>query len=476
MPEALASMSNEVSDERGKIPELMKIGQIPADLSQDVDTEVLDPVVNNDNFCRFVLTNKGFLHSFSKITLGVKSTGDDNLSTFPIGVGVHSLIQRCALRIGTTIVAEIDDFNHWMAYKSMFIDNDVNYERETYLTSRIMATELNYKNASNEFSLVNASSLIIKSHTEPVIEKDDNTADSTTNPVLPLRLVNEPVFSVSVADLFPFLRFNQLPLYMIDQQISIELHFQPASSLKRCIHHSTEDAQGQLFTIDTAQTKFVADYIYYDGELMEQYRNQNRLMNWTYADYRLNKRSFTQAQLLENVVMEVGGAGRLCNKIITSTTQTLTAPDSSLLNEYFANGPAQLANKNNSLFTTNLIYNDNRLYPIDRTNSAIHFHDLVQTEQNIPHISRQMWAKEGDSLRDDMLYMDYQLSSSSEGLNGKFFFIGYRLNRNERVNSRGIQLELKFGNQLAGNYIHRAWLELVKTATLSDGKFSTEFA
>jgi len=31
------------SDERGKIPDLMRIGTIPSDLSQDMDTEVLDP-------------------------------------------------------------------------------------------------------------------------------------------------------------------------------------------------------------------------------------------------------------------------------------------------------------------------------------------------------------------------------------------------------------------------------------------------
>ena len=113
---------DKVSDERGKIPDLMKIGSIPSDLSQDMDTEVLDAVVQSDNFCRFVLTNKGFLHSFSKITLGVKALAGKENSTFPASVGVHSLIQRCALRIGTTTVAEIDDFNHWMGYKSLFID------------------------------------------------------------------------------------------------------------------------------------------------------------------------------------------------------------------------------------------------------------------------------------------------------------------------------------------------------------------
>ena len=157
-----------VSDERGKIPDLMKIGSIPTDLSQDMDTEVLDPVVHNDNFCRFVLSNKGFLHSFSKITLGVNALAGKEFSTFPAGVGVHSLIQRCALRIGTTTVAEIDDFNHWMGYKSMFIDMDTNLERETYLTGRVLAYRLNYNDTEDDIDDINASHLYIKNNLEPV--------------------------------------------------------------------------------------------------------------------------------------------------------------------------------------------------------------------------------------------------------------------------------------------------------------------
>jgi len=462
-----------VSDERGKIPDLMKIGAIPSDLSQDVDTEVLDPVVISDSFCRFVLSNKGFLHSFSKITLGVLKATDDARSTFPTNIGVHSLVQRCALRIGTTIVAEIDDFNHWMGYKSLFIDNDINYERETVLTSRITATELAYINDINELSSLNASALRVKSMNEPI--QGATGADSDTNPPHIISLAEEPVFSVSVADLFPFLRFNQLPLYMIDQQISIELHFQPTDSFKRCVHKKTDEAASQEWKINETHVKFIADYIYYDGDLMEQYRNANRVMNWTYADYRLNKRSFTQAQLQSNVVMDIGGAGRLTNRVIVACAQTLAAPDTSLTNEYNSIAPA-ISNNNNGIFTNNLIYNDNRLYPIDRTNSALHFHDLVQTEQNIPHVSRQMYNKEGGSLSSGQLYMKYAPSSSTEGWNGRYFYTGYRLNRNERINSRGIQLEFKYSNILAGNYIHRTWLEMVKSATLDNGKFSTTFA
>jgi len=462
-----------MTDERSQIPDLMKIGAIPSDLSQDVDTEVLDPVVISDNFCRFVLSNKGFLHSFSKITLGVLNSGDDARSTFPTNIGVHSLIQRCALRIGTTVIAEIDDFNHWMGYKSLFIDNDVNYQRETFLTSRITATELGYDNTLDSQSNINASHLVVKSMVEPVQNAAGTASD--TNPPHVISLANEPLFSVSVADLFPFLRFNQLPLYMIDQQISIELHFQPITSRKRCVHKKGDEAANQQWKINEANVKFVADYIYYDGDLMEQYRNSNSVMNWTYTDYRLNKRSFTNTQLVSSTVMDIGGAGRLCNKVVTALAYTLVAPDTSLTNEYNSFCPV-LSNDNNGVFTNNLVYNDNRLYPIDRTNSALHFHDLVQTEQNIPHISRQMFNKEGGSLSQDLKYMNYSPSSSEEGWNGKYFYIGYRLNKNERVNSRGIQLEFKYSDVIVGSYVHRAWLELAKVATLNNGKFSSEFA
>ena len=37
--------------------------------------------------------------------------------------------------------------------------------------------------------------------------------------------VRKPQFSVLLADLFPFLKLNQLPLYMMSEQVSIHLTF-----------------------------------------------------------------------------------------------------------------------------------------------------------------------------------------------------------------------------------------------------------
>lgn len=454
-----------VEDERGKIPNLIQIGAIKSDTAMDMDQEVLDPVVNNDNFARFVLSNKGFLHSFSKITLGLNATSTSGLTeaTFPANIGIHSLVSRCALRIGTTIVAETDDFNYWMGYKSLFIDNEINKERETYLTSRIIAHDFVY----DEAQTINASRYGLNTNLE---------YDTTANILQPqkeLQIGNGPVFQISVADLFPFLRFNQLPLYMIDQQISIDLHFSPSADLNRCsLDNGT--TSGELFTIDTTQTKFVASYIYYDGDLMEKYREQNPVLNWTYNDYRLNKRSYSNTALEQQQILEVGGAGRLVSKVITGLEKSTATPDKQIDNSYEAHAPDVNTN-NNGLFTTNLIYNDHRMYPIDRSNPSLHFHDLVQAEQNVPHIARQEFNKQGGGLTAST-YNGNTQSSSTSGLNGKFHYIAYRPNRNERVNSKGIQLQLQYSKLGAGTYIHRAWLEIVKTATLDRGIFSTDFS
>ena len=495
------NQSENMSDDRGRIPDLIRIGAIQSDMNMEIDTDVLDPVVNTDTFCRFVLTNKGFLHSFSKIILGVNDSASNK--SFPVGVGIHSLIERCALKVGTKTIAEIDDFSHWMAYKSQFIDNDINNERENFITNRCLSHEFNYNkgNTTAENSDVNASNYFLKGQRYPSINASEiyvgvgggDVALATVN-----ELKNTPLYSVSLSDLFPFLRFNQLPLYMINQQVTIELHFR-ADKQQRVISR-TGPAGGN--TINTNEVRLVADYIYYDGEIMAQYRAANQSMTWNYVDYRLNKRTISASQMGANasaaqkVIMDVGGAGRICSKIVAGVyndnlqgaggSASDKKPDISVLNIFSAKSPL-LANNNNQLFTTNLRYNDHYLYPLDRTNNAIHFNDVIQGEGNIPHVTRQEFSAEGVGglsstvASGGITYNGNNINSPSVGLRGGSFNQVYRLNRNERVNSRGIELEVQYSSNASSglsdaSYTHRAWLELLRSATLTDGKFEIDFA
>lgn len=479
-------MSSNNEDERSKIPNLMKIGSITTDMTMDYDTFILDPVVNNDNFCRLVLNNRGFLNSFSRIQFSVESNASTTIageSSLPAGVGIYSLIDRVSLRIGTEIVSEMTDFNHWMGYKSMFIDNDINLERETYLTSRIMALGLRYKeDDAGEESNVNASGYALKTNREYDMSVDGNDGN------LPIQEEllnsNSAEFSVALADLIPWLRFNQLPLYMFGStQISIEIHFSPASDFNRMIVGTGKT--GATFTIDGTKTKMIYDTIYYDGDLMTRFANENSDMNWTYTDYRLNKRSYTNTQLASLNVLNIGGAGRICNKVICGLEFEYATWDESILNRFCAVAPSVAGGSENQLLTSNLIYNNNRLYPVDRTSPSIHFHDLISTEQNVPQVSQQMYSRSGDDnaggdndagILSDFTYNANNPDSGVEGVMGSFFWQGFRLNRNERVDSTGIQLEINYALLPSGTFIHRSWLELVKNARLLNGVFSTELA
>ena len=465
MPE----MMNDISEPETAVPNLMKVGEIPVNMDVDNDTETLDPVVNNNNFCRFVLSNKGFLHSGSKIQLCV-DTGSD-VASLPVGVGIYSLLQRCRLSIGTHTVSETDDLSHLMGYRSMFIEQDKNKERETYLTSRIHALEIQLDNSSTEQSNTNGSDYRIDTIREPIMEA--NGIDGDVKLQTEIDLANKPEFCVALEELFPILKSESLPLYMIDEQVTIELHFSAADQQTRGIVGSGVTSVD--YPLDTTKTKLIADYLYYPNDVMEAYKNRNQRIDFTYKEYRLNKRSFTQAQLQEQQVFDIGGAGRVCTKVITAIENLVSDPDESLLGKYRSMSPA-ITNGNNGRFITNLYVNDHRLYPIDRENIAVHYHDIEQAERFPPQVHRQEFAKQGSSLSGEVTYFGTDLASSVEGFAGNFFYPIYSLNRNERINSKGLQIQLQYTKALSGSFTHRAYLELIKTATLENGKFRTDFA
>jgi hypothetical protein len=425
-----------------RVPNLMKVGEIPVDMEIDNDTSVLDPVVNTNTFCRFVLDNKGFLHSDSKITLGVDKAGEQ---TFPVNIGVHSLIERCALKIGTHTISETDDFNHLMAYKSMNTGDDAT----TSASHVSIGTYLNYN-----------------------INTAGDTGDLASQPEI--RTGNKPVFQVSLADLFPMLQDVSFPLYMCDEQISIEIHFTSDTTNRRCVFDINETANAS-YPIDITQTKLIADYIFYPNDEMEAYARQNPKIEYTFKDYRLNKRTFTQAQLLTEQNFDIGGAGRICSKVVSGVEQVTANGDTEMSVGYKSVAPA-LSNLNNGRFITNCLYNDQRLYPVDRSNPAVHFNDVARAEGVPPHVLRQEYNKEGAMLPQDFTYMGRDPSSSTEGLNGFSHWIVYSLNRNERINSNGIRLQTRYTKSLAGSFIHRSYLELIKTATLENGRFRTQYA
>jgi hypothetical protein len=288
---------------------------------------------------------------------------------------------------------------------------------------------------------------------------------------------NKPTFSILLADLFPFLKMNQLPLYMMSEQVSIHLTFTPqanADASKRLVA-TKDDGLDNECTLVRNDCQMIADYIYYPQDMMEQYRQANSNMTFQYVDYQFVKRTVTGSEYGTGLIQNIGGAGRVVNKVFVGVQYT-DLSEQNLFNNYIAEGPSITSTRTGTV-TTNLKYNDNFLYPIDVTNDARHFHNVLLSEGRVPYVSRDLYRGEGQLASNSVTQpgsYEFEGYTGTSALRGKFFYTAYRMNKGERINSRGVELYDTRTNMSTGTM--RAYLQVVKVASLRDGIFESSFA
>lgn len=110
----------------GAIPDLVKIKPMQTDQTIDVQTSILEPIVANESFIKFQFDNKGILHSNYKIQLCLVG-GDDRFLPFANGIG--AVIRRCCLYAGSKIIAEVDDWNHYIYLGESSVDFMITAQR-----------------------------------------------------------------------------------------------------------------------------------------------------------------------------------------------------------------------------------------------------------------------------------------------------------------------------------------------------------
>ena len=479
----------------GAVPDLVKIGQIPTNTAIDIETDILDPVVHTDTFCRFQLQNKGILHSNSKIILRLATNAVTGF--LPVGVGIHSLIERCALRVGTKTMCEIDDYNHYAGYKSMFLANEHQKQREMFLSGRRLAHKpyySDYEGADDFFGskqdLTTKAERVGLDNGACVASTDGQATSLGVREWLRTSSNYGPEMTVSLQELFPFLTQNQLPLFMMNEPVTIEIFFSAAAQERLCLPESASGSTATQFIIDTTATQLVADYQYFPGDMMMAYAQQNRNLSFTYSDFRLAKRTIeVNASGSEastgQLIINVGGAGRLVTKVFTALEDD-NIKSLSMLNKYHSRGLQRLytgteTSRFNGSLTSNIKYNDHFLYPVDIANSALQFHNVVSAEGMVPFVTREEYNFEGQGLS-SATYEGWGQNSDDNGLANNFFYQAYKLTRNERVNSRGLEIyntwdKIKNSKASGTNTCTlRTYLEIVRVAQLQDGKMETFFA
>lgn len=476
----------------GNIPNLIRIGAIPSTTAQTLTTDVIDATTISQQRCRFTLQRvAGFLHSNSKITLGIVPVAGNARAYYPLNVGISNLVKSAELKIGQKTVCAVDDYSSFHSYQSLFISNENNKEREQFLSQRCVSHAPIYDSraADTTDKPVNSAKKVgLDLGRNPVV---DDTTDVGAFFLLPFQtndgtsaqtIADAPVYSVYLSDLFPFLKTNQLPCFMIDEEIHIDITFQDQTSTlagggalsRRMCVIPTEPATTS-FDIDTSEVKLIYDSITYDGELMRQYAAQNQTLTFSYVDYRLAKRTGDETAF-SNLVFPMGGNGRLVSKVMFALTADANVTPTSLLNGVVAKS-SSLGGK----LSINLIYNDLYEYNVDRSNPALLFHTTQQAEGMIPMITKDEWKIGGivgapSSALTGETFEGHNQASSVNGLGSCFQWLAIRPNKGQRVNNKGMDLVYKQTGLSAGTYTLRCYLELLKVATIKDGQFDCYFA
>ena len=243
-------------DGGGDIPDFVRLQQIPVNYVQQVETDLLESVVfqqgtsTTDGFCRFTLQNKGFLHSHSKIFLALEP--QDNASSsdcyFAPHIGVGQVVKKAVLKIGNKILNELESWEGLHAVKSSLISNENNLEREMYMTGRAMSNKFVYNDSDNQLS-DNVGLDTGMEVDEDLLFLPDALIMNGAKPT------EVPSFMIDLSDLFPFLKIHQLPLYMINEAINIELTFHPTIKQRCQIAGVSGIATEQKFHIVRDQLK-----------------------------------------------------------------------------------------------------------------------------------------------------------------------------------------------------------------------------
>ena len=442
------------STDSATVAPLMDLKNIKTNTAQRIETDVLDPVVINDDFCRFTLINKGYLNHASRITLAIDTAVSSHL---PLNVGIDALISRAVLKFSNRVVSEISDFGHLSKIMMMVRGNQFLRNREQFFSGKMINHEVIYGNTKathldgEYLSLDNGMAYDTRNASHELIK---------TRPEL--KLNNAPVFSILLSELFPFFdKLKTFPLFMCKDQINIELHFTP--KVNRCCAVQTAGAT-DAFKIKTDAVKMIADYIFYNDELMakdEAQMNAGNGTKWNYDDFRLSKYSVGQAEIQSGLKRNVGGAGLLVSKLYASLTKPQTVNNGTLLNDY------------NSVYGTtgatvdiNIRYNNKPLFTTDKRNPSTIQHYLIESLGGLLNVNKTEYSDSGALFDDNKKYEEQVMKTQ---LAGNFFTQGFNLTNIERIDTNGIEYQYKVSAVPDENFVQRVFLQVQRYAVLKDG-------
>ncbi len=251
-----------------KLPAALMTKPIPAISTMNIETNILDPLIVNNSFARFVLERKGILDAGSTFTFAVTcdaAADADDKAFLPARTGINSLIKQAVLKVGTKVLATSTDFNFYETMRRQFKTSE-----EKALKDMIKVGTMDNLEPQNS-----GNGLYQIADTQYPTALPAAT-DGLVNSFIAIKSdpTQTPVFQVKLSDLFPMARNLQLPLFVINEQVSVEFTFntQAATGNGKVVSFDKSYLPGgnQAISVSSLNCQFLADYLTYDDATMDE--------------------------------------------------------------------------------------------------------------------------------------------------------------------------------------------------------------
>ena len=248
-----------------QLPDVLNVSPLNAIETMNIETNKLDPIVINQNVARFVLERKGILDVGSVITMSVHpvDAAGDKKCFLPIKTGCHSLIKKALLKVGTKVLATSDMYGTYQTIRRAFKTNEEKSQKDLVKNGTLDCFEPD--NTGVGFYQM-----------KDVIYSADG-ANSTADPSVQITVSETecPIFSIRLSELFPMMRNVQLPLYLMNEPVTIEITWNTQANGAANVGKMLCFQEGLTITDTSAKiglnnVHFLADYLTYEDGRMAQ--------------------------------------------------------------------------------------------------------------------------------------------------------------------------------------------------------------
>ncbi len=314
---------------KSQIPDVLKPVSRTTMSNVDIFTSVLEPVNKSQKRVIFNLRQQGILNAGSRLVMSVhpvdgtaSAAGDCFL---PLTAGIGACIDSAVLRAGTKVLARTENFGKFYAMKKSVHTSSQKQNIDMVLDGGVVNVGPS-PNTDGLLSVDTGSAIYTNKTTASVPSKYKLVASET----------DCPTFSLALSDLFPMMRGMMLPLFAMEEQVSVEINLtqQAAGQVGKTIMFANAPAStASSYSLNNFAMHI--DYLEYDMPTMQNIRNQvmGDGMPMRYPDIAL-----TTTQLISpggigtgntsttTDVREVGTAGMKVNNIMVVESNGIANP------------------------------------------------------------------------------------------------------------------------------------------------------